>query len=170
MSYGKCFYCETKSSGINKEVDHFIEVAIDSSKAYTWDNLYLACNNCNDKLDNNAIPVNEVLNPCIDSDEEIQRCITFVSEQITAVDASAKGLKTIKKYRLDKEIMDLRRGRVLRCLANKALSIHQRMIQERRFEFNEEERKSILHFMSPDQPYSLMCEVFIKERLSSFLV
>ena len=39
MSYGKCFYCETKLSGGNKEVDHFIEVAIeqdDSLSLVNW--------------------------------------------------------------------------------------------------------------------------------------
>ena len=39
MSYGKCFYCETKLSGGNREVDHFVEVAYDHSKAYDWENL-----------------------------------------------------------------------------------------------------------------------------------
>ena len=101
MSYGKCFYCETRLLGENKEVDHFVEVAIDPSKAYDWDNLYLACTNCNDKIDHNAIPVTDVLDPCKDSDEEIQRNITFVDELISPVAFSEKGLRTIKKYRLD---------------------------------------------------------------------
>jgi uncharacterized protein (TIGR02646 family) len=170
MSNGKCFYCETKLSGMNKEVDHFVEVAIDHSKAYDWENLYLACTNCNDKLDNIAIPVGEVLDPCRDSDEEIQRHITFVDEQICAVDSSEKGLKTIKKYKLNSDLLDMRRGRWLNRLLVDALSIQDNMIAEGRNATTEAERRTMLRYMSPDQPYSLMSEVFIKTRLGNLIV
>jgi uncharacterized protein (TIGR02646 family) len=169
MSNGKCFYCETMLSGVNKEVDHFIEVAIDHSKAYTWENLYLACTNCNDKLDNNAIPVTEVLDPCKDSDEEIQRHITFVEEQICALNGSGKGLKSIKKYKLNSDLLDLRRGRWLNHLKNEAITIQERMIAEGRNTTTEAERNTILRYMSPDQPYSLMCEVYIKRYLGRLI-
>ena len=81
MSFGKCFYCETKLTDSNKEVDHFVEVAIDHSKAYEWENLYLACSNCNDKVNHLVIPVTDALDPCRDSDAEIQRNISFEAEQ-----------------------------------------------------------------------------------------
>ena len=110
-----------------------------------------------------------MLDPCRDSDEEIKRHITFVAEQITPVNASVKGLKTIKKFRLDKEVMDLRRGRVLRNLANDALFIQGRMISEGRRVVSEEERQIVRRYMSPDQPFSLMCEVFIKKHLHCFI-
>ena len=67
-SYGKCFYCESKLRGVPSEVDHFIEVTIKPELAFTWDNLYLSCSNCNDKADHNAIPVDTALDPCRDSD------------------------------------------------------------------------------------------------------
>ena len=165
MSYGKCFYCETKLSSDIQEVDHFVEVAIDHSKAYDWKNLYLACSNCNDKLDHNVIPVECVLDPCMDSDEEIQRHITFVDEVICPVDASEKGLKTIKKYKLGTDLLNMKRGKWLRNLMRDVINIGKTMHQEGRTELTDEERRYIRHFMSPDQPYSLMCEVFIKKNL-----
>lgn len=60
-SFGKCFYCESKLSGDMKEIDHFREVAIIPEQAYTWSNLYLSCNNCNNKINHKEIPVEEVL-------------------------------------------------------------------------------------------------------------
>lgn len=170
MSSGKCFYCETKLSGVNKEVDHFIEVAIDHSKAFEWENLYLACTNCNDKLDNNVVPVVDVLDPCKDSDEEIQRHIFFVEEQICALNGSEKGLKSIRKYKLNSELLDLRRGRWLNHLKNEVIDIQDRMIAEGRGVTTEAERSTILRYMSPDQPYSLMCEAYIKKYLGRLIV
>lgn len=41
LSNGKCFYSEKKLQGLPKEVDHLIEVSIDKSKAFEWENLYL---------------------------------------------------------------------------------------------------------------------------------
>ena len=169
MSYGKCFYCESKLSGGNKEVDHCVEVALDHGKAYDWDNLYLACTNCNDKLDNEAIPVKEALDPCRDSDEVIKAAITFEREQICSVAASQKGLNTIKKFRLNTELLDLKRSRWLNKLLLDASKIHSRMIAEGRDRVNEEERRRMLWYMSPEQPYSLMCEVFIKTNLRDLL-
>lgn len=169
MSYGKCFYCETKLSGDNKEVDHYVEVARDHSKAYDWENLYLACTNCNDKLNNEIIPVTEALDPCKDSDEEIKRCITFEREQICSVDESVKGLNTIKKFKLNTDLLDLKRSRWLNKLLLDASRIHSRMVAEGRQQATEEERRVIRRYMSPEQPYSLMCEVFIKTELSDLM-
>lgn len=169
MSYGKCFYCESKLSGGNREVDHYVEVALDHSKAYDWENLYLACTNCNDKLDNEAIPVTEALDPCTDSDEEIKRCITFEQEQICSVDESVKGLNTIKKFKLNTDLLDLKRSRWLNRLLLDASRIHSQMIAEGRQQATKEERMLIRRYMSPEQPYSLMCEVFIRNYLGTLI-
>ena len=169
MSYGKCFYCETKLSGGNKEVDHFIEVAIDHGKAYEWDNLYLACSNCNDKIDHAAIPVTEALDPCRDSDEDIQQNITYVDEQICAVPDSQKGLNTIKKFRLNTELLDMRRGQWLKKLLKTVADIQDRMIEEGRKTVTDAERKSLLRYTLPDQPYSLMSEVYLKTHFAKLI-
>ena len=169
MSYGKCFYCETKLSGGNKEVDHFIEVSIDHSKAYEWENLYLACSNCNDKLDHETIPVSEALDPCRDSDEEIQQNITYVDELISAVPGSQKGLNTIKKFKLNTELLDMRRGQWLNKLLKSVIDIQERMIAEGREKVTKEERERLLRYTMPDQPYSLMSEVYLKTHFARLL-
>lgn len=169
MSYGKCFYCETRLSGGYKEVDHFIEVSIDQGKAYEWENLYLSCSNCNDKLDHATIPVTEALDPCRDSDEEIQRNITYVDELISAVPGSQKGLETIKKFKLNNDLLDMRRGQWLRKLLKTVADIERVMIEEGRKTVTDVERKALLRYMSPDQPYSLMCEVYLKTNFANLI-
>lgn len=169
MSYGKCFYCETKLNGGNKEVDHFIEVSIDHSKAYEWENLYLSCTNCNDKIDHQGIPVTEALDPCRDSDEEIHQNITFVDELISAVPGSQKGLNTIKKFKLNTELLDMRRGQWLKKLLKTVADIEGEMIEEGRRTVTEAEKKALLRYMSPDQPYSLMSEVYLKSHFAKLI-
>ncbi len=169
MSYGKCFYCESKLSGGNKEVDHFVEVAIDHSKAYEWDNLYLSCTNCNDKIDHKAIPVTDALDPCSDSEEVIRNNITFVDELISAVPGSTKGLNTIKKYRLNTDLLDMRRGQWLRKLLKTVADIEAVMIDEGRKSVTDSEKKTLLRYMSPDQPYSLMSEVYLKTHFANLI-
>lgn len=170
MSFKKCFYCESLLSGEASEVDHFIEVAIDHNKAFDWNNLYLACGNCNDKLNHLVVPVDVVLDPCSHSDSEIQSDISYNDEQIFAVNASERGLKTIKKFKLNSDVMDLKRGRWLRKLANEIIEIHNTMFSEGRKAMNPTERNTILHYLSPDQPYSLMCEVYLKKRCKDLFV
>ncbi len=73
MSFGKCFYCETKLKGKRKEVDHHIEVTVDDTLSFEWYNLYLSYDNCNNKTPHSIISVYDALNPCSNSDEEIMK-------------------------------------------------------------------------------------------------
>ncbi len=164
-SFGKCFYCETKLNETSIEIDHCKEVHIFPELAYTWDNLYMSCSNCNDKMDCQAIPIEEVLDPCKDSDEEIQANITFEDECIYSQPNSEKGMKTIQKFRLNTDSLDLRRSRWLRQIANEALEIRGRMIKEERKVETEEEKRRLLRYTQPDQPYSLMSEIYLRKRM-----
>lgn len=165
-SFNKCFYCESKLTGTPREVDHYIEVAIDPSGAFEWTNLYLSCNNCNDKLDHNTVPVAEALNPCVDSDDEIQRHITFERECIRSQAGSEKGLNTIRKFRLDSDALDLKRSKWLNKLATIVIEIDNQMREENRTVHSFEEKDRICRFMQSDQPYSLMCEKYIRTYIS----
>ena len=161
-SYGKCFYCEGRLGGIMKEIDHFVEVAIAPELAYTWTNLYLSCSNCNDKIDHNKIPVECVLDPCRDTDEEIRAHITFEDECICAQPGSQKGLSTIQKYRLNTELLDMKRQKWLNKIMKDVIEIQRRMITENRKHTTEEEKKQLMRYMQVDQPYRLMSEIYIK--------
>lgn len=169
-SYGKCFYCESKLGGMLNEIDHFKEVSIAPDLAYTWDNLYLSCSNCNDKINHDIIQIEAVLDPCKDSDEEIQTHVTFEDECICSQAGSVKGLNTIKKFRLNTDVLDLKRGKWLRMITNNAMDILNRMIEEGRRDMTEEEKQSLLRYMQPDQPYSLMSEIYLRKRFDYLFV
>lgn len=169
MSHGKCFYCETRLSGAYKEIDHHIEVFIDPSKAYDWTNLYLACDNCNNKLNHYTIPVSEALNPCRNSDEEIQQALTFDGEMIGSMPNSQLGLKTIQKYKLDTALLDLRRSRHLRFLCETVDKIKDSMLESGRRTATDEEKNQIRAFMQADRPYSLMCQIYINRHYAKLL-
>lgn len=161
MSHQKCYYCERKVKGVPKEVDHFIEVAIDQSKAFEWENLYIACTERNKKANHNSIPVTSALDPCKDSDKEIVQHITFEDEIITAVNGSEKGLKTIKKYRLGDEKNDYARMKLLNTFKNELLTIQRTMIKEERKKFTKSEQQVLQFFKQADQPFSMMFKVLL---------
>lgn len=168
MSHCKCFYCEGLLKDEPKEVDHYIEVAVDPSKAYEWTNLYMACTNCNDKVPHDSIPVTDALDPCTDSDDEIRANITFEKEVIRAIPDSAKGLKTITKFRLDTELLDAKRAKWLNKINEDIVRILTGMILEERKMLNENDMEKLRRYMQPDSRYSLMSEIYIKDRLKRF--
>jgi hypothetical protein len=163
MSYHKCFYCESKLKGIPNEVDHHIEISINKKLSYTWTNLYLSCDNCNGKLNHNEIPIETVLDPCVNTDEEIQAHLIFEKEMITARNNSDIGLKTIRKYRLDTELLDLRRLKQLNKFQSLLIAIQQKQIADGGRALNTEEISTIKSFAQRDHPYSLMFEFLIKK-------
>ena len=92
-----------------------------------------------------------------------------MDELISPVAFSEKGLRTIKKYRLDTELLDMKRGRWLNGIMNEALSILKKMVEEGRKVATEEERNRMLRYMAPNQPYSLMSEVYIKKKFGKLI-
>lgn len=159
-SYGKCFYCECSLCGNSKEVDHFIEVAERKDLAFDWNNLNLSCDLCNNKRPNKDIPVDKVLDPCKDSDEEIQNCITFNGEYIREVNNSDKGRQTIKKYQLDSELQNHRRLKHLGKLMKEIISL-----LNCKSTMTEEDKEKLRSWTYPTAPYSYMVEVYLKDAL-----
>ena len=156
-SHGKCYYCECPLDAY-KEVDHFIEVSERKDLAFDWQNLYLSCNSCNDKKNNKSIPVDKALDPCKDSDEEIQKHITFIDEVPCAIDQSEKGLLTIQKYKLDSKIQYEQRRKHLVNLAKEAC----RMTKNGGINsITDAEKAQLRAWASPTAPYSYMSEKFL---------
>ena len=168
-SFNKCFYCETMLSDIKNQVEHFVEVAIDHTKAYEWTNLYLSCADCNCKLDHNKVPVDMALDPCRDSDEEIGRNLTFDRERAVSVAGSVKGPNTIRKFRLNEKGQPLRRSKWLRHIAETVIEIQENMNSQGRQSPTDEERELLRRFMQPDQPYTLMSTVYLN-RIAAHLL
>lgn len=164
-SHGKCFYCETIIKDDMQEIDHFKEVALAPELAYTWENLYLSCHKCNDKIAHDAIPVEKVLDPCKDSDEEIKKNITFDDECICVRHGSEKGLSTIKKFHLDSDILDLKRCRRLKLLLKEIVQVKDSRSKDMRQDFTDQEKERLLMFTEHNQPYSLMCEIYLRKYL-----
>ncbi|MCX2481049.1 HNH endonuclease [Pedobacter sp. MC2016-15] len=154
-SYQKCFYCECLLKGVASEVDHHIEVAIDRSLAFTWDNLYLACTNCNDKLNHNEIPITNALDPCINTDAEINEHLRFEDDVILPRGNSIMGSNTIKKYKLGTITSEYLRMKELRKLSRILEKVLLECNHDHR-EPTEEELESIKSFTYREKAYSLM--------------
>lgn len=162
ISFHKCFYSEQKLKGIPKEIDHHIEVAERKDLAYDWDNLYLSSTICNNKLPNKTISVDDVLNPFANSDIEIEEHLTFEDECITAKNASKLGFDTIKKYRLNSELLDSLRGKQLIMFYKVLDIIRQNQVKELRNVFSKDEQEALYRFAQPDYSFSLMFRLLLK--------
>ena len=160
MSFRKCFYCERKLKDIPEEIDHFIEVAERKDLAYEWQNLYLACDNCNNKLPNRTIPVTSALNPCHHPDDDIQQHLTFEDEIIRAKNDSDLGRATIQKYKLDSDQLDLVRLRAIQQFHKVLIRIQKNMNKEGRV-MSEREKEVLLSFQQKDRSFSLMFTVLL---------
>lgn len=154
ISANKCFYSEVLFSPLSDaQIDHYIEVSEDKSKAFDWENLYLAHKDCNvGKSPNSTIPVSECLNPFTDTDEEIEKHLYFKDEMILG--STEKGRKTIQKYSLNKDSFDLQRSRILGKFKNAIISYLK----------NELPKEKVLQFANSDRPFSLMIRLHLKEK------
>jgi len=161
MSSYKCFYCETLLKNSPREVDHQIEVSVNIGLSYTWTNLYLSCDNCNNKIDHNTIPITEALDPCRNTDAEIQEHIYFIQETITPLRGSPLGLNTIRKYRLDTELLDRRRLLELKNFYKLLCEIRKNQVDEGGRPLYQQELDAINYFKQIDRPYSLMFKIII---------
>lgn len=143
-----------------------MEVSIDKSKAFEWSNLYLSTKECNDgRPTENDIPKDEVLNPCLDSDEEIQKHLTFDNERATPKDNSEKGRKTIMKFKLNSELLLFQRMKHLQGICNFVLSLYKIRQEESRSDFTEKEKVAIKAFANNDNAFSLMSEMYLRNQL-----
>lgn len=163
MSHHKCFYCEQSTKQTRREVDHYIEVAEDPSRAFDWANLYLSCWECNHhKQPHRAIPVTDCLDPC-DPEVHPSEHLTFEDELIQAQAGSARGLATIKKYGLDRPDLDHKRLRQLRVFHRTLDQIRRIQIDEGRKNMSEQEISLLRRFEQPDFPFSLMFSAYLNQ-------
>lgn len=160
MSHTKCYYCECSLKEFGEEVDHHIEVTFDKNLAFEWTNLYLSCSDCNKKIPQDIIAIDEALDPLVDTDDEIKKHIMFVEETIIEVNSSVKGQKTIQKYRLDSKVQDNRRQRQLNKLFK---TINQCLRKGGVAGLTEQDKEIIRRYTYPSSPYSYMCECYLKD-------
>lgn len=159
MSHHKCFYCE----GAGKEgagkltVDHHIEVAERADLAFTWENLYLACDDCQAKMPNTSIPVTRCVDPCDSATNPVDH-LRFDAEFIRF--RTPQGEDTIKKYRLQRDMLVSERRRMLRLF-----DAELRTISETKGWRNmgAVERQRLLSYAQPDSPFSVMFSALLDD-------
>ena len=161
MSYSTCFYCESKLIE-NKQVDHYQEVNEDKTLAFNWENLFLTCKCNQKKLSNQKIPNEATLNPCIDSDEEIAKHLTFHGEQI--VGKTEKGDLTIQKYKLNREELDSPRKTSIIKFFKQLIELQKNAMQEKRTKLSDKEINILRQFASKEKPFSLMFKILLTEK------
>ncbi|WP_437607305.1 HNH endonuclease [Sorangium sp. So ce834] len=162
MSHHKCFYCEQSTKQTRREVDHYIDVAEDPTRAFMWTNLYLACWECNhQKQPHRAVPVTDCLDPCA-PDTQPSAHLMFEKELIRAREGSAQGLATIKKYRLDRKDLDHKRLKQLQLFNEVLVRIKDAQIADGRKDMNDDEKALLRSFCQPDFSFSLMFQVYLE--------
>lgn len=161
MSHWKCFYCERSLKGQTPEVDHYHEVADRPELAFAWENLYLACGPCNDKLSGQQLPPAACLDPCAPGCAPEEH-LTFDDDQIRPRAGSALGASTIRKYRLDDERRDYLRGRQLREFLKAQHAIDEARIRDGGRALSADELELLRGFADRSQPYSLMFTVHLR--------
>jgi hypothetical protein len=147
MSHKKCFYCEGDGK---MTVDHHIEVAERSDLAFTWENLYLACDGCQSKIPNRSIPVTACVDPCDPATNPADH-LRFDAEYISS--RTDRGEETIKKYRLKRDPLVSDRRRMLRLFYEELTKISETKGWRT---MSSEERQRFLRYRRPDGAFSLM--------------
>jgi uncharacterized protein (TIGR02646 family) len=162
MSHSKCYYCETILKDKTSEVDHQIEVSVDKNLAFTWSNLYLACDNCNSKIPQNIIKKENCLDPCINTDDEIFEDLAFDDNVIYPKNNSNRGDQTIKKYKLGSIHLDYLRSLELNKFHKVLIAIQAKAIDENR-SISGDEITLLKNFANVTKPYSLMFKYILSD-------
>jgi 5-methylcytosine-specific restriction endonuclease McrA len=164
ISFSKCFYSEVKFASVSEsQVDHYIEVEESKELAYNWDNLFLAHKDCNQgKSSNKTIPNGETLNPFLNTDSDIENHLFFEDEIIRPKDNSSIGLKTIQKYNLNKDIFNILRSKELRKFEKTLIDLL-KIINDENRKLNNAEKELLNRFAQPDNSFSFMFRIKLKE-------
>jgi hypothetical protein len=147
MSHNKCFYCEAQG---RLTVDHYLEVEERPELAFTWENLYLACDECQRKVPNQSLPAVDCVNPCdasIDPAEHLGFDAEFIRWK------SPRGQATVKKYRLSSKELDNQRRRELRRFDEE---LHEISRTKGWAQATAVERASLRRYARADAPFSAM--------------
>ncbi len=163
MSHGKCFYCEDAVSGASEQVDHHVEHTERPDLAYDWDCLYLSCIDCNvGKPPNTEIPVVDCVDPCgCFAKAKFEDHLAFRDEVLCERNRSARGLKTIQKYRLNRSTLLLKRGKKLQEFYKLVIKIQAELIRENRA-LTELDIERLQVFASPTMPFSRMIDACLQ--------
>jgi hypothetical protein len=94
---------------------------------------------------------------------EIEEHLTFEDECITAKNGSKLGFDTIKKYRLNSELLDSLRGKQLIMFYKVLDIVRQNQVKEQRDFFSINEQEVLYRFAQSDYSFSLMFRLLLKK-------
>lgn len=107
---GKCAYCESRIEHISfAHIEHFIPKSARPDLVYTWKNLTLACERCNNYKGDYFSEESPLLNPYEDN---VSEAVTFYGPM--AIDRTDRAMLTISKLRLNRSELLFRREENLR--------------------------------------------------------
>ena len=189
--YGKCAFCEAKIHHVSYgDVEHFRPKAgfrqtLDGPLetpgyfwlAYSWSNLLLACQLCNQRYKKNLFPLSRAEDRCRDHRGDLEKekplflhpalddpekHIRFEGEEPVPVNGSARGAATINALGLSREELREHRSdryRLLSCLRDVLdldASLGQELVEETRVELDLATRDSA--------EYASMARSLLRER------
>jgi hypothetical protein len=109
-AYSKCIYCETKLAV--GETDHFVPVTERPELVVCWENLGLACKECNTNKGAYFSLTEPLINPFVDEPSDH---LLFFGPLVIAKAGDLKGLRTELKLKLSRtDLVQRRAERVLR--------------------------------------------------------
>jgi hypothetical protein len=152
MSHRKCFYCEGQGK---LEVDHYVEVAERPDLAFVWENLYLACTDCQRKQPNTSIPVTACVDPCDDATDPREH-LEFDAEYVRF--RTQRGEETIRKYGLERELLVSERRRMLQRFNAELIKIAQTGPWR---SMSAADRRRLLRYRQADSPFSSMFAAYL---------
>ena len=114
-------------------------------------------------MKHNEIPIQDALDRCRNTEEEIKKHLTFDNEIIQAKKGSPLGLKTIQKYRLNKNEVEKRRLRSIKNFYKLLTQIQAKQNSEKRDYLTEDEKHDLLYFKSVQHSFSFMFEVALRK-------
>jgi uncharacterized Zn-finger protein len=156
MSHNKCFYCETRLAEGEEEVDHYVEVSARRDLAFAWDNLYLCCPDCNSqKAPDAQVACADCVDPCSPTQPPSDH-LGFADECIFP--RNDRGRHTVRKYRLDRDALDLKRSRHLREFLTRHRDLLAHALREGRSALTEREKDLLRRYRDPAMPFSLMMD------------
>ena len=163
ISADKCFYCERPLLDGDEQVDHYRDVATHRALAFAWENLYLACKDCNvGKPSDAALPVASCADPC-DPSTPPEAHVDFVTDRAVPVPASPLGARTIEKYKLNSSTKLIERGRRLLLFHQERDRLRDVCAREGR-PMSEREVAYLRTFFAPEAPYSRAVAAYVAQR------
>lgn len=195
---GKCCFCEAKIAHISYgDVEHYRPKAgwIQENEglnqpgyywlAYDWDNLFLSCEICNQRHKKNFFPLFDNANRALSHESEIkaesplfikpdtedpEKFVQFKEEIPFPVNDNPRGIETVKKLGLDREMLNERRREklgLIKVLYDLAKDIPVTTMELRQRAVNEI-KKIALNYTADQAEYASMFRAFFKKHPVDF--